>query len=98
MQSNIWLRHTQADFLVEHHEDRKYLAAMKGPATEVMQMTSRSCVGTGHGTGRLLMSLDWKQRRRLRGRQVGLEEHDIGVFAIAHLSVVCSSLSGTNLV
>ena len=91
-------RDTQADLLAEHHEDKKYLAAMKGPATEVMQMTSRSCVGTGHGTGRLLMSLDWKQRRRLRGRQVGLEEHDIGVFAIAHLSVVCSSLSGTNLV
>ena len=57
MQSNIWLRHTQADFLVEHHEDRKYLAAMKGPATEVMQMTSRSCVGTGRGTGRLGMYL-----------------------------------------
>ena len=54
MQSNIWLRHTQADLLVEHHEDRKDLAAMKGPANEVMQMTSRSCVGTGRGTGRCL--------------------------------------------
>jgi hypothetical protein len=25
--------------LAEHHEDKKHLAAMKGPATEVMQMT-----------------------------------------------------------
>ena len=51
------MRHTQTDLLVEHHEDRKYLAAMKGPANEVMQMTSRSCVGTGRGTGRLGMYL-----------------------------------------
>ena len=50
-------RDTQADLLAEHHEDKKYLAAMKGPATEVMQMTSRSCVGTGRGTGRLGMYL-----------------------------------------
>ena len=32
-------RDTQADLLAEHHEDKKHLAAMKGPATEVMQMT-----------------------------------------------------------
>ena len=52
------MRHTQTELLVERHEDRKYLAGMKGPANEVMQMTSRSCVGTGRGTGRLGMYLD----------------------------------------
>ena len=95
MQSNIWLRHSQADLLVEHHKARKHLAAINGPANKVMQMTSRSCVATGHGTGLLGMCLDWKQCGRLRRRQVGLEEDDIGVFATSHLSVVCSSFSGT---